>query len=158
MVVAAARFARKSGSADEVIRFARENAARCQEYVFLDKLQYLAAGGRLSWTSAFFGDMLHMKPIISPLAEGAKKMGVVRDRAGQLAFALERLAAALRKNEKALIMLEYSDNAAWVSGTVQPEIARRHPAAEILLHPMSLTSGAHMGPGTWAVAFLPARE
>ena len=155
LVVAAARFARESRNAEAVIAFARANAARCQEYVFLDKLQYLAAGGRLSRTSAFFGDMLHMKPIISPLAEGAKKMGVVRDRAGQLAFALERLAAALGEDKKALIMLEYTDNTAWVEGTVQPEIARRHPAAEILLHPMSLTSGAHMGPGTWAVAFLP---
>ena len=158
LVVAAARFAHESRNAEAVIRFARESAARCQEYVFLDKLQYLAAGGRLSRTSAFFGDVLHMKPVISPLAEGAKKMGVVRDQAGQLAFALEKLAATLREDEKALIMLEYTDNTAWVADTVQPEIARRHPAAEILLHPMSLTSGAHMGPGTWAVAFLPAQE
>jgi uncharacterized protein len=155
LVVAAARFARAARNAEAVIDFARENAARCQEYVFLDKLQYLAAGGRLSKTSAFFGDMLHMKPIISPLAEGAKKMGVVRDRAGQLAFALDKL-AVLGEGKNVLIMLEYSDNAEWVAGAVQPEIARRHPLAEILLHPMSLTSGAHMGPGTWAVAFLPA--
>jgi hypothetical protein len=126
--------------------------------VFLDKLQYLAAGGRLSRSSAFFGDMLHMKPVITPLAEGAKKVGVVRNRTEQLAFALEKLAVDLTGNEKALILLEHTDNCAWVKETVQPEIARRHPEAEILLHPMSLTSGAHMGPGTWAVAYLNARE
>ncbi|MCL5808723.1 MAG: DegV family EDD domain-containing protein [Deltaproteobacteria bacterium] len=158
LVVATARFALKSREAEAVIRFAGENAARCREYVFLDKLQYLAAGGRLSRSSAFFGDMLHMKPIISPLAEGAKKMGVVRNQAEQLAFALEKLEADLTRNEKALVMLEYTDNAAWVTERVQPEIARRHPGAEILLHPMSLTSGAHMGPGTWAVAYLNTRE
>jgi hypothetical protein len=158
LVVATARFARETHDAEAVIRFARENAARCREYVFLDKLQYLAAGGRLSRSSAFFGDMLHMKPIISPLAEGAKKVGVVRNQTEQLAFALEKLAADLTGNEKALILLEYTDNGAWVKETVQPEIARRHPEAEILLHPMSLTSGAHMGPGTWAVAYLNARE
>jgi fatty acid-binding protein DegV len=55
-------------------------------------------------------------------------------------------------------MLEYTDNAPWVAEKVQPEVARRHPDAEIILHPMSLTSGAHMGPGAWAVAFLPAGE
>ena len=38
---------------------------------------------------------------------------------------------------------------------VQPEIVRRWPEAEIILHPLSLTSGVHMGPGTWGVAFLP---
>ena len=129
---------------------------RCEEYVFLDKLQYLAAGGRLSRSSAFFGDMLHMKPIISPQADGARKVGVVRDRSGQLRFALEKLEGALKgKGRGALIMLEYSDNAPWVTETVRPEIAQRYPEAEILLQPMSLTSGAHMGPGTWAVAFLP---
>ena len=141
-----------------MIRYARENVDRCEEYVFLDKLQYLAAGGRLSKTSAFFGDMLRMKPVISPLAEGAKKMGVVRTQADQVAFALEKLAGALTPRMPALIMLEYSDNRTWVAESVQPEIARRYPAAEIVLHPLSLTSGAHLGPGTWAVAFLPAGE
>ena len=95
MSLAAARFAVKTRDAEAVIRYARENVDRCEEYVFLDKLQYLAAGGRLSKTSAFFGDMLRMKPVISPLAEGAKKMGVVRTQADQVAFALEKLAGAL---------------------------------------------------------------
>jgi uncharacterized protein len=158
LALATARFARTVSDAEAVIRFASQNLERCREYVFLDKLQYLAAGGRLSRTGAFFGDVLHMKPVISPLAEGAKKVGVVRNQAEQLTFALEKLAAALTENEKALILLEYTDNVSWVKETVQPEIARRHPAAEILLHPMSLTSGAHMGPGTWAVAFLNALE
>jgi fatty acid-binding protein DegV len=128
---------------------------RCEEYVFLDRLQYLAAGGRLSKSGAFFGDMLGMKPIISPLADGARKAGVVRDRAGQLRFALDKLKEGLNGQGKALIMIEYTDNAPWVTDTVQPEIARRYPGAEILIRPMSLTAGAHMGPGTWAVAFLP---
>ena len=156
LAVAVARFARDAGDAEAVVRFARAGVERCEEYAFLDKLQYLAAGGRLSKSGAFFGDMLHMKPIISPQADGARKAGVVRDRAGQLRFALEKLEGALKGRGKgALIMLQYTDNAFWVTDTVRPEIARRYPEAEILLHPLSLTSGAHMGPGTWAVAFLP---
>jgi fatty acid-binding protein DegV len=54
-------------------------------------------------------------------------------------------------------MIEYTDNLAWVTKKVQPEIRRRWPEAEIILHPLSLTSGVHMGPGTWGVAFLPER-
>lgn len=180
LALATARFARETRDIEAVIRVAREGAARCQEYVFLDTLRYLAAGGRLSRTSAFFGDMIHMKPVISPLPEGARKVGVVRNQTEQLKFAVEKLAAALGKgdrtsvsdtgrrprkklgdgmerNARALIMIEYTDNLAWVMKKVQPEIARRWPEAEILLQPMSLTSGAHMGPGTWAVAFLPER-
>jgi DegV family protein with EDD domain len=155
LAVAVARFARTTRDAEAVVRFARDNLGRCQEYVFLDKLQYLAAGGRLSRGGAFFGDMLHMKPIISPQPEGARKVGVVRDRAGQVRFALEKLEGELKGAGKGQIMLEYTDNISWVTGAVRPEIASRYPGVEILLHPMSLTSGAHMGPGTWAVAFLP---
>jgi len=131
---------------------------RCREYVFLDTLRYLAAGGRVSRTGAFFGDMLRMKPVISPFADGARKVGVVRNRREQLQFALDRLSAELGPDDKAMIMIEYTDNLPWVAQKVRPEIERRRPGAEILLHPMSLTSGAHMGPGTWAVAFLPGQS
>ncbi|MBP7342170.1 MAG: DegV family EDD domain-containing protein [Syntrophaceae bacterium] len=138
---------------DKTIAFAREAVARCEEYVFLEKLQYLAAGGRLSKTSAFFGDMLKMKPVISPQPEGAKKMGVVRNRKEQISMAQDKLAAALGRDDSALIMLEYSDNSDMVA-ELRETIGRLYPQADIILQPLSLTSGAHMGPGTWGVAFL----
>ena len=87
-------------------------------------------------------------------AEGAKKVGVVKNRAGQLAFALERLDRALPASGKALLLLEYSDNRSWVEETVRPEIAGRYRQAEILVRPISLTTGVHTGPGTWGLAFL----
>lgn len=158
LALATARYALEARDAEEVIRFARGGAESCREYVFLDTLRYLAAGGRLSRTGAFFGDMLRMKPVISPFADGARKVGVVRNRREQLRFALDRLSAELGPNDKAMIMIEYTDNLPWVAQKVRPEIERRRPGAEILLHPMSLTSGAHMGPGTWALAFLPGQS
>ena len=52
-------------------------------------------------------------------------------------------------------MIEYTDNRQWVADAVQPRIQNAFPNAECLLQPMSLTAGVHMGPGTWAVAYLP---
>ena len=155
MVIATARYAAQTDNPDDVIKFAQRAVARCREYVFLDKLKYLAAGGRLSKPGAFFGDMLHVKPIISPMAEGAKKVGAVKNQADQLKFALKKLEESFTEDSSPLIMLEYSDNRDWVNDTVKKEIQARYPSAEILLQPLSLTSGVHMGPGTWAVAFLP---
>jgi serine O-acetyltransferase len=106
MVLATQRYLLQTGDMDKTIAFARDAVARSEEYVFLEKLQYLAAGGRLSKTSAFFGDMLKMKPVISPQPEGAKKVGVVRNRAEQIKMAYDRLAAALTPDDAALIMLE----------------------------------------------------
>jgi hypothetical protein len=155
LALAVAAYAFESNEAEQVVAFARQAVTRCQEYVFLDRLEYLAAGGRLSKTGAFIGDILRMKPMVSPMAEGARKVGVVRNREEQLRFALDAMARSLQPEEKAFIMLEYSDNKPWVE-EVKIHVGNRYPEARIIVHPLSLTSGAHMGPGTWAVAFLPA--
>jgi DegV family protein with EDD domain len=158
IALATVRYLAETNNMEKTFAFAQKAVQACEEYVFLDKLQYLAAGGRLSKTSAFFGDMLHMKPVISPQPEGAKKVGVVRNQEDQLKMAVERLAASLQRNSRAFIMLEYSDNHDWVKGTVKNIFEESYPRAEIILQPLSLTSGAHMGPGTWAVAFLPQMD
>jgi len=155
IVFGTVRFLASCDDGERTINFARQAVQQCEEYVFLDKLQYLAAGGRLSKTSAFFGDMLKMKPVVSPQPEGAKKIGVVRNREEQVKMACEKLAATLQKNSRALILLEYSDNYDWLNDQVRGIIAGNYSQAEIILQPLSLTSGVHMGPGTWALAFLP---
>jgi DegV family protein with EDD domain len=155
IALAVVQYLAETDDMKNIIAFARKAVRTCEEYVFLDKLQYLAAGGRLSKTGALFGDMLSMKPVISPLPEGAKKVGTVRNQEDQVKFALTKLAASLKDDSHAVIMLEYSDNKNWVNGTVKKTLAERYPQAEIILQPLSLTSGAHMGPGTWGVAFLP---
>lgn len=158
IVLAAARFAEKGHDFEAVVAFAKKAVDHCKEFVFLDKLKYLAAGGRLSKSGAFFGDMFRAKPIISPVAEGAKKVGLVKNRKEQLAFALDRLKESFTKESAAFIMLEYSDNYAWVHETVRKQIETLYPAAEIRVQPLSLTSGAHMGPGTWGLAYLPEND
>ena len=155
IALATARFMAEKNDMKKTFAFASKAVRACEEYVFLDKLQYLAEGGRLSKTSAFFGDKLNMKPVISPQPEGAKKVGMVRNQEDQVKMAMAKLAASLKNDSRALIMLEYSDNNNWVSGTVKKMLEERYPQAEIILQPLSLTSGAHMGPGTWGVAFLP---
>ena len=153
--LAVARYSLQNHDFKGVIDFANSAVRRCEEYVFLDRLKYLAEGGRLSKTSGFFGDLLHMKPIISPLSQGAKKMGVVRNSREQLDFALKKMEGSLEKNSNHIIMLEYSDNRKWVEDRVKGAVMKRLPGSHIIMQPLSLTSGAHMGPGTWAIAFLP---
>jgi hypothetical protein len=158
IALAVARYLTETGDLEKTFAFAQRAVRMCEGYVFLDKLQYLAAGGRLSKTGAFFGDMFKMKPVISPQPEGARKVGVVRNWEEQLKMALAKLDASLKNESRALIMLEYSDNKTWVEGIVRKMVADRYPQTEVILQPLSLTSGAHMGPGTWGVAFLPLKH
>jgi hypothetical protein len=158
IALAVNRYLARTKDMEKTVEFAAKAVSASEEYVFLDKLEYLAAGGRLSKTGAFVGDMLKMKPVVSPQPEGAKKVGILHNQEDQIKTALQRLAASLSKEAEALIMLEYSDNYDLVHDTVKPLVAERFPQAQIIVQPLSLTSGAHMGPGTWAVAFLPEME
>jgi DegV family protein with EDD domain len=150
-----AQFANSGAAGPDIIRFAHSACRLCNELVFLDQLKYLAAGGRISKSSGFFADMLKMKPVIRPGSDGAQKVGVVRNRRDQVAFALDRLRRDLVDATPVEILLQYTDNQDWVVSHVQPRIESLLPSARIRVAPMSLTAGAHMGPGTWAMAYLP---
>lgn len=151
--IASARFASQASNQQQVLEFAPQAVEASREYIFLNELKYLAAGGRMSKTGAFFGDMLHMKPVITPTAQGAEKAGLVRNSQAQISFALHRLQKSLQSDTRALILLQYSDNSNWVQKRPMQEIKRLFPNAEIILQPLSLTSGVHIGPGAWAVAW-----
>jgi hypothetical protein len=137
----------------DIIDFARKMMAECTEYVFINELKYLVAGGRVSRASGLFGDLLSMKPIVSPTIEGVKKVGVVRSTKAQLTFALTKLREKYDASAAPTIMLQHSDNEEWVADAVWPRVRAQLPQAEILITPLSLTSGVHMGPGTWSMAF-----
>jgi DegV family protein with EDD domain len=155
IVIATARHALKNDDSDSVVRYANRAVDLCDEYIFLDRLKYLAAGGRLSKTNAVFGDMLRVKPIVRPTSDGVKKVAAVRNRKGQLKFALEKIEEIMNPDSSPLIMLQYTDNRPWVENIVKEELIKLLPLGEIILQPLSLTTSVHTGPGTWALAFLP---
>lgn len=155
IAMAVAEFANQGKPLARVIAYAETAFEKCRELVFLDQLKYLAAGGRISKTGGFFGDLLGVKPVISPLAEGVKKIGVVRKNARQLPLALEYFTDRVASDSNARILLQYTDNRDRVTEEIEPAIQSAFPRAKITLTSLSLTSGVHMGPGTWGIAVLP---
>jgi len=147
------RYAISAHSPEAVLAYAQQIISKCEEYVFIDELKYLVAGGRVSRTGGFFGDLLNLKPVISPTREGARKMGIVRSSKEQLAFALKKLTERFDQDSTPVVLLNFSDNEDWVTTTVQQQIRDLLPGAEMLIMPLSLTSGVHMGPGTWSISF-----
>jgi len=73
IALAVVQYLAETDDIKNIIAFARKAVRTCEEYVFLDKLQYLAAGGRLSKTGALFGDMLNMKPVYRLCPKEQKK-------------------------------------------------------------------------------------
>ncbi len=150
-----AKYARAGNDLGQVIDYAHGVSSRCDELIFLDQLKYLAAGGRISKSRGFFGDLLNIKPIIRPGSRGAEKIGTVKNHTAQVQFLLDHLGKCLKRDAVAQILLQYTDNRERVISQIQPRIQTLWPNVRISAQPMSLTSGVHMGPGTWAAAFLP---
>ena len=150
-----ARFARSGVPLKAVADFARQTVDDCGELIFLDKLKFLAAGGRISKSKGFFGDLFGIKPVISPAADGAVKVGSVRNDVQQVAFALDHLKKRFSEADRLILLLQFSDNEQRVREVILPEIKLCFPNAQIAVSRLSLTAGAHMGPGTWGVAFYP---
>ena len=117
-----ARQAKNTKDPEDVVAFAQKAIAECVELVFIDELKYLVAGGRVSRASGFFGDLLSMKPVISPTSDGVRKVGVVHSRKGQLAFAMEKLREHFAGSAAPVILLQYSDNEEWVADIARPQI------------------------------------
>ena len=150
----AVRYAASGKDLPDLVKYIRNILPVCDEIIFPDQLKYLVAGGRLSKTRGFFGDLLSLKPVIRPTPRGIQKLGMVKSRDAQIEFALDYLGKHVGGTASE-ILIEYTDNREWILYQAKPRIAALLPAARIILQPMSLTSGVHLGPGAWGVAFLP---
>lgn len=153
-----ARLAEQEATADTVITYAQKLTKQAEEFVFINEMKYLVAGGRVSKTKGFLADLLHMKPVVSPGFEGVRKVAVLRNRAAQLEFALDTVKNRQNRGAGLLVILQYTDNKKWLAETVEPKVCQQVPDAEVLLVPLSLTSGVHMGPGTWSIALHTERK
>ncbi len=149
----AARLAETGAEAKEVNEYVEVLSRQAEEFVFIHELKYLVAGGRLSKTKGFLGDFFHKKPVITPWFSGVRKRGMVRTPEAQLDFACAALKNRVGDAADMLVVLQHTDNRKWLEQVVEEKISKQLPGAEILLLPLSLTSGVHMGPGTWSIAF-----
>lgn len=154
----AARANRRCSAIASLLAHIGRLCRHCEEYVCIDSLRYLAAGGRISKMRGLAGGLFGLKPIISPQPEGVRKVAVVRSQDAQKDFVCRQMARLARKTRVSLALLQYSDNQDWVQQEVLPQLRTALPASEILVLPLSLTSGVHMGPGTWALAACPDVE
>jgi DegV family protein with EDD domain len=157
LAMATARRAMNDRDPETVIAFARNTVSVCQEYIFLDTLKYMAAGGRLP-KAASGGNGRKGKPVLSQTPKGFEPAGSAQDLQGQVAFALGKLGEFKATHPHSLVLIEYSDNRPWVEGVVAREVAETVPMSEIICRPLPITAGIHLGPGAWAIGLSPNGE
>ena len=144
----------KGASMEEVAKFVEERRFHFLTWLTVDDLKYLKRGGRISSTSALFGTMLDIKPLIS-LGKCGKmvSVGKVRGRKQALRTVVDKVAENIEAPENQELIILHGD--------VPEEAQRLHdvlleriPGIKgIRIQAIGPVIGAHCGPGTLAVCF-----
>lgn len=154
LVIEAAECARKGWSLDKI----QEHILKCRDHVrvnfMVDKLDYLAKGGRIGRGSAFLGNLFGLKPILG-MTEGGVN---ARSRSLGGRFAQRKLIDAMKKE---LNPAEQNIRIGICHGAA-PEKAEKlriligeiFPTLTCLISDFGPTVGAHTGPGAVGVAWL----
>lgn len=116
-------------------------------------LDYLAAGGRLSKSSAFFGGLLNIQPLLEVRDGKIEAVEKLRGRKKVLNRMIERLveeADHIGDQTVLLIHTDEPDTIVWMKEQIEKEVQPK----EILAYPVGAVIGAHTGMGTVGVFFL----
>lgn len=134
---------------EERIRFLADHVV---SLFTVQDLNYLAAGGRLSKSSAFLGGLLNIQPLLEVKdgkLEGSEKH---RGRKKVLNRMIERLVEEADHIEEQTVLLIHTneyDTIAWMREQIEKQV---RPKA-ILDYPIGAVVGAHTGLGTIGVFF-----
>lgn len=145
----------QGASMDDVARWIMDNRMRAQVWMTVGDLKYLARGGRITPTSAIFGTMLDIKPIIC-LGKNGKMEAVekVRGRKKTLKTIVERTANSIVHPEEQTLVILHGDvpeEAEALAGMLRERIPTLR---DIRIQIVGPVIGSHCGPGTLASVFM----
>lgn len=152
-VVSGARAARGGADAARVAEIIESRAAASHVYFYVDTLEYLRRGGRVSAARAAVGQALQVKPLLQVSDGHVTRLEQVRT-AGRALARLEDLAVTAAEGgvvDVAVQHLASPDRAAALAARLR----ERLPAADVVEGVVGGVVGAHVGPGMVAVVVAP---
>lgn len=141
-------------SDEEVVAFLNEFKDKVKIYFYVDSLQYLKRGGRISGTAAVFGSLLNIKPILTVTEEGKlEKLTTVKGTKKAIDYMLNKFNEEYCDDDKYETFVIDADNK-----TVADDLAEkiRTTGKKVALRRLAIgpVIGAHAGPGTIGVIFV----
>lgn len=156
-VLSAAMAARQGQDAKAVAALARARARAATVVFYVDTLEHLRRGGRIGAASAWLGSALAIKPLLA-LSDGRiNPIEKVRTATRALSRLedLALLALDPAGHRGVDIAVHHLDSRARASHLVDRLRTKAPPSTTVLLVEFGAVVGAHVGPGTIAVAVSP---
>ena len=155
-VVSAAELAAGGASAEDVAAVARSRSEASTVVFYVDTLEHLRRGGRIGAASALLGSALAIKPILGLEDGHIRPLEKVRTSSRALArleeLAVEAGDAAGGDVDIAVHHLDSAARAEDLAGRIRGRVST---AGEVVVVELGAVVGAHVGPGTLAVAVSP---
>lgn len=146
-----------SGKSDEeVVEFLNTFKDKVAVYFYVDSLQYLKRGGRISSVSAFFGEALNIKPILTVTEEGKlEKLCTVKGTKKAVDFMLNKFVQEYGNDDKYETFIIDADNKV-IGDELADKIRELGKNVNIRRLSVGPVVGAHAGPGTVGLIFVKA--
>jgi DegV family protein with EDD domain len=156
-VLSAAAAAERGQDAKAVAAVAGDRARATTVFFYVDNLEHLRRGGRIGAASALLGSALAIKPLLALTDGHINPVEKVRTAARALSrleeLALEAVAAAGEPGVD--IAVHHLDSETRAGDLFERLRTKVPPATTMLLVELGAVVGAHVGPGTIAVAVSP---
>ncbi len=139
---------------DELVEWIEQNKLKVCHWVAVDDLFHLKRGGRVSSTSALFGTMLGVKPVLKidnngKLIPAAK----VRGHQASLMSLVEHMKQTATVTTEDVVFLAHADTLD-DANFVKDLILKEFSVKEVVVNSLGTVVGAHVGPGTVALFFM----
>lgn len=152
LAIEAAKYAETGKSADEVAAYIKEKCLLVNEYATVHSLDYMKRAGRVKASTAFFGNLLGVKPIIAADADGEQAAyKKVKGRAASLNEIVDLLKESILDAENQTVYLAHADCQPVEVEMLRSLVLREIPCKDVYVSYIGPIIGATVGPDTMAV-------
>jgi DegV family protein with EDD domain len=155
-VLTAARLAASGASLAECKQAAMDAYDHIGVYFIVDTLKYLAAGGRINTAKRLMGTALSIKPILAILDGKIELVSSVRTRRKAMDAMLDLVEKGIARRSPVRISVFHA-MAEELANELMATVKQRFSPIELILAEVSPVIGAHVGPGTIAIAYQAGR-
>ena len=151
MAIYASNLRKEGKTLEEVVAWLEENIFKFNQFATVATLSYLKRAGRVSAGSAFFGNMLGVKPILISDCQGQNfAIEKVKGTKTSLSRLVEMALEAVGDPDGKTFYIGHADDLA-AAQFLESELKRLAPKALTYVGPIGPIIGASTGPGTSAI-------
>ena len=152
LAIEAAKYAETGAPADEVAQYFSDMRNNLHQFCTAHTLEHLKRAGRVKASSAFFGNLLGVKPIIVADANGVQAAyKKVKGRGPSLSEIVSLLKEHLRDPEEQTIYLAHADCDLAEVESIKETIREQIPCKDVYVGYIGPIIGASIGPDAVAV-------